>query len=153
MENNFKMVAKTLFGFEELLAKELNQLGAQAVKIGVRHVSFVGDKGFMYKANLGIRTAIKILKPIANFKVINETDLYNKVKAIPWEDYLKSDGTLAVGATLNGETFTHSQYVSLKTKDAIVDRFREKSCKHRKGGWVLWLELAWILALVIFYSI
>jgi len=127
MENNFKMVAKTLFGFEELLAKELNQLGAQAVKIGVRHVSFVGDKGFMYKANLGIRTAIKILKPIANFKVINETDLYNKVKAIPWEDYLKSDGTLAVGATLNGETFTHSQYVSLKTKDAIVDRFREKS--------------------------
>ena len=127
MENNFKMVAKTLFGFEELLAKELNQLGAQAVKIGVRHVSFVGDKGFMYKANLGIRTAIKILKPIANFKVINETDLYNKVKAIPWENYLKSDGTLAVGATLNGETFTHSQYVSLKTKDAIVDRFREQS--------------------------
>ena len=121
------MVAKTLFGFEELLAKELNQLGAQAVKIGVRHVSFVGDKGFMYKANLGIRTAIKILKPIANFKVINETDLYNKVKAIPWENYLKSDGTLAVGATLNGETFTHSQYVSLKTKDAIVDRFREQS--------------------------
>ena len=71
--------------------------------------------------------AIKILKPIANFKVINETDLYNKVKAIPWENYLKSDGTLAVGATLNGETFTHSQYVSLKTKDAIVDRFREQS--------------------------
>jgi putative N6-adenine-specific DNA methylase len=49
MENNFKMVAKTLFGFEELLAKELTQLGAQSVKIGVRHVSFVGDKGFMYK--------------------------------------------------------------------------------------------------------
>jgi putative N6-adenine-specific DNA methylase len=127
MENNFKMVAKTLFGFEELLAKELKQLGAQAVKIGVRHVSFVGDKGFMYKANLGLRTAIKILKPIANFKVINETDLYKKINAIPWEDYLKSNGSLAVGATLNGDTFTHSQYVSLKTKDAIVDRFRDKT--------------------------
>ena len=63
MENNFKMVAKTLFGFEELLAKELKQLGGQAVTIGVRHVSFLGDKGFMYKANLGLRTAIKILKP------------------------------------------------------------------------------------------
>ena len=127
MENNFKMVAKTLFGFEELLAKELKQLGAQAVKIGVRHVSFVGDKGFMYKANLGLRTAIKILKPIANFKVINEIDLYKKINAIPWEDYLKSNGSLAVGATLNGDTFTHSQYVSLKTKDAIVDRFRDKT--------------------------
>jgi putative N6-adenine-specific DNA methylase len=127
MENNFKMVAKTLFGFEELLAKELTQLGAQAVKIGVRHVSFVGDKGFMYKANLGLRTAIKILKPIASFKVINETDLYKKINAIPWENYLKSNGSLAVGSTLNGDTFTHSQYVSLKTKDAIVDRFREKT--------------------------
>ena len=127
MENNFKMVAKTLFGFEELLAKELTQLGAQSVKIGVRHVSFVGDKGFMYKANMGIRTAIKILKPISTFKVINETELYNKIKALPWENYLKSDGTLAVGATLNGDTFTHSQYVALKTKDAIVDRFRDQT--------------------------
>ena len=127
MENNFKMVAKTLFGFEELLAKELTQLGAQAVKVGVRHVSYLGDKGFMYKANMGLRTAIKILKPIATFKVINETELYNKINALPWEDYLKSDGTLAVGATLNGDTFTHSQYVALKTKDAIVDRFRDKT--------------------------
>ena len=127
MENNFKMVAKTLFGFEELLAKELTQLGAQSVKIGVRHVSFVGDKGFMYKANMGIRTAIKILKPISTFKVINETELYNKINALPWENYLKSDGTLAVGATLNGDTFTHSQYVALKTKDAIVDRFRDQT--------------------------
>ena len=127
MENNFKMVAKTLFGFEELLAKELTQLGAQAVKVGVRHVSYLGDKGFMYKANMGLRTAIKILKPIATFKVINETELYNKINALPWEDYLKSDGTLAVGATLNGDTVTHSQYVSLKTKDAIVDRFRDKT--------------------------
>lgn len=127
MDNNFKMVAKTLFGFEELLAKELKQLGAQAVTTGVRHVSFVGDKGFMYKANIGLRTAIKILKPVAKFKVINENDLYTKINAIPWENYLKSDGSLAVGATLNGDTFTHSQYVSLKTKDAIVDRFRDRS--------------------------
>ena len=121
------MVAKTMYGLEELLAKELTQLGAQAVKIGVRHVSFVGDKGFMYKANLGLRTAIKILKPIANFKVINETELYNKIYSISWENYLKSNGSLAVGATLNGDSFTHSQYVALKTKDAIVDRFRNNS--------------------------
>ena len=73
MENNFKMVAKTLYGFEELLAKELTTLGAQAVKIGVRYVSFLGDKVFMYKSNLGLRTVIKILKLIANFKVTNET--------------------------------------------------------------------------------
>ena len=52
MENNFQMVAKTMFGFEDLLEKELTQLGAQRVKKGVRNVTFYGDTGFMYKCNL-----------------------------------------------------------------------------------------------------
>jgi putative N6-adenine-specific DNA methylase len=127
MDNNFKMVAKTLFGFEDILANELTQLGAMDVEKGIRNVSFVGDKGFMYKANLGIRTAIKILKPIKSFRVIREDDLYNNVKSIAWEDYLKSSGSLAVDATVHNSVFTHSKYTALKAKDAIVDRFREQS--------------------------
>jgi len=125
MDNNFKMVAKTLFGFEEILAKELTQLGALEVEKGVRNVSFVGDNGFMYKANLGIRTAIKILKPIKSFRVTREDDLYKNVKNIKWENYLKPTGSLAVDATVHNSVFTHSQYTALKTKDAIVDRFRD----------------------------
>jgi putative N6-adenine-specific DNA methylase len=72
MENNFTMVAKTFFGFEEILARELQILGAQQVRPGTRMVSFVGDKGFMYKANLALRTALKILKPIHSFRATNE---------------------------------------------------------------------------------
>jgi putative N6-adenine-specific DNA methylase len=125
MDNNFKMVAKTLFGFEDILAKELTQLGAMEVEKGVRNVSFVGDKGFMYKANLGLRTAIKILKPITSFRVLAQDDLYKNVKNIKWENYLKPNGSLAVDATVNNSVFTHSQFTALKTKDAIVDRFRE----------------------------
>lgn len=64
MGNNYTMVAKTLFGFEELLEEELRNLGAINVQKGVRSVTFEGDKGFMYKANLCLRTAIKILKPV-----------------------------------------------------------------------------------------
>ncbi|MFB9052315.1 class I SAM-dependent RNA methyltransferase [Formosa undariae] len=124
MENNFKMVAKTLFGFEELLAKELTQLGALDVEVGVRNVSFVGDKGFMYKANLGLRTAIKILKPIRTFRVVTEQDIYDNVYKMQWEDYLKPTGTLAIDATVNSDVFTHSLYIAQKTKDAIVDKFR-----------------------------
>ncbi|TVZ59263.1 putative N6-adenine-specific DNA methylase [Flavobacteriaceae bacterium MAR_2010_105] len=124
MENNFKMVAKTLFGFEDLLAKELTQLGAQEVTIGVRNVSFVGDKGFMYKANLALRTAIKILKPIHAFRVRNEQELYDQIYAMNWENYLKPTGTLAVDATVHSQQFTHSLYIAQKTKDAIVDKFR-----------------------------
>ena len=125
MDNNFKMVAKTLFGFEDLLANELLKLGAQDIEKGVRNVSFVGDKGFMYKANLGLRTAIKILKPIKSFRVHSEQELYSQIFKMKWEDYLKPSGSLAVDATVHSQTFKHSQFVALKTKDAIVDRFRE----------------------------
>ena len=125
MGNNFKMVAKTLFGFEPLLAKELRNLGAIDVNEGVRSVSFYGDKGFMYKANLSVRTAIKVLKPIHSFKIFSEEDLYREINKMSWEDYLDINGTLAVDATVHSEKFTHSQYIAQKTKDAIVDRFRD----------------------------
>ncbi len=129
MEENFEMVAKTLFGFEELLENELRQLGAQHIKKGVRNVRFTGDKGFMYKCNMGLRTAIKILKPILQFNVKDENELYKKIKDIAWEKYVDVDATLAVSATLSGDRFTHSQYIALKTKDAIVDRFRDLTGK------------------------
>ena len=124
MGNNFKMVAKTMFGFEEILAKELRNLGAVNVVEGVRMVSFEGDTGFMYKANLCLRTAIKILKPIDSFHVKDETDLYKKIFAMDWSKYLNPEITFAIDATVNSENFTHSLYVSQKTKDAIVDKFR-----------------------------
>lgn len=126
MGNNFKMVAKTLFGFEPLLAKELRNLGAMDVKEGVRSVSFVGDKGFMYKANLSLRTAIKVLRPIDSFKVFSEEDLYKQINKMSWEKYLDATDTLAIDATVHSDKFTHSKYIALKSKDAIVDRFREK---------------------------
>ena len=126
MEKNFKMLAKTLYGMEDLLAQELRQLGASEIEIGTRNVSFEGDTGFMYKANLCCRTAIKILKPITAFNVFTEDDLYKKVYDIPWERYMEADGSLAVDATVFSKQFTHSQYIALKTKDAIVDRFRDK---------------------------
>ncbi|SNS03315.1 putative N6-adenine-specific DNA methylase [Dokdonia pacifica] len=123
---NFRMVAKTFFGFEEILANELRNLGAGNVEIGVRNVSFDGDKGFMYKANLCCRTAIKILKPIAEFRVMNEDDLYRRVQKMNLRSFMSVDRTFAINATVSGDTFTHSQYVSFKVKDAIVDKFRKE---------------------------
>ncbi|HZJ37037.1 MAG TPA: THUMP domain-containing protein [Gillisia sp.] len=126
MGNNFEMVAKTLFGFEPILAKELRNLGAMDIKEGIRNVRFSGDIGFMYKANLCLRTAIKILKPFKTFRVNSEEDLYREVKDIAWEDFMEYNDTLAIDATIHSEKFTHSKYIAQKTKDAIVDRFREK---------------------------
>ncbi|WP_417364336.1 THUMP domain-containing class I SAM-dependent RNA methyltransferase [Galbibacter sp.] len=129
MSNNYKMLAKTMFGFEELLEKELKDLGALNVEKGVRSVSFEGDKGFMYKANLCLRTAIKILKPIHSFRVKSEQDLYDKVYRMDWNQYLSYDHTFAIDATVNSELFNHSLYIALKTKDAIADKFREQHNK------------------------
>ena len=127
MNKNFKMVATTMFGLEEVLANELTALGAQEVKIGVRNVSFFGDKGFMYKANMTLRTAIRILKPIKSFKVFDEDDMYKKLQRIEWERIMTVDTTFSIGAVVNSKHFTtNSHYISLKSKDAIADYFRHK---------------------------
>lgn len=127
MGQNFKMVAKTLFGFEDLLANELKQLGALNIVKGMRMVSFEGDNGFMYKANLACRTAIKILKPIYLFNAINEEELYQGIRKMDWSQYLSVDQTLALDATVFSDYFNHSKYVALKVKDAIVDQFRDNT--------------------------
>ncbi|QYJ69533.1 class I SAM-dependent RNA methyltransferase [Flavobacterium litorale] len=120
------MIAKTLFGFEDLLAKELQVLGAQEVEKGVRMVSFKGDKGFMYKANLALRTALKILKPIYYFRAYNENSLYKGIQGINWSDYMDVNQSFVIDVTLHSDHFNHSQFIALKTKDAIVDQFRNK---------------------------
>lgn len=124
---NFKMVAKTFFGFEEILAKELQQLGAQEVEIGTRMVSFKGDKGFMYKANLSLRSALKILKPIYHFRAFNDQSLYKGIQGIDWSKYLNANQTFVIDTTIHSDNFKHSQFVSQKAKDAIVDQFRDKT--------------------------
>ncbi len=120
------MVAKTFFGFEELLAKELRDLGAQDVEMGVRMVRFAGDKGFMYKSNIALRTALKILKPIYNFRVTNEDQLYRGIYMIDWTKYLKENQTFVIDATVHSDMFNHTEFVAQKSKDAIVDQFRKK---------------------------
>ena len=126
MDENFKMVAKTFYGFEDVLSKELLKLGAQKIEKGSRSVSFYGDKGFLYKANLSLRTAIKILKPIKSFKFKDQDDFYNKIYKIEWDNYLDKEGSFLVNSIVfHSEMFNHSQYVSQKAKDAVVDRFRD----------------------------
>lgn len=126
MQNeNFSMVAKTMTGLEEILADELHALGATDIELSNRAVTFKGNNEIMYKANYWSRTALHILKPIAGFYIRREEDLYNKIYEIKWEDYLDVNGTLAVDAVVNASVMTHSHYVALKTKDAVVDHFRD----------------------------
>ncbi len=124
-EQLFKMTAKTMAGLEPILAKELMKLGAQKVEAHNRAVSFEGDKGFMYKANISLRTALRILKPIHTFKAENEVQLYGQIFKMEWENIFDLENTFAIDSTVNSTLFNHSKFLSQKAKDAIADRFRD----------------------------
>ena len=125
--SKFTITAKTLFGLEEILAAELEAIGATDIELLSRAVQYTGDQSLLYKSNLLLRTALRILKPIDTFEVDDEGQLYRKVREIDWSHYLTNDKTFAVSGTANSRRFTHSKYIALKTKDAIVDQFRDRT--------------------------
>ena len=127
MGQEFKLIAKTFMGLESVLAEELTNLGANNIEIGRRMVSFTGDKEMMYRANMQLHTAIRILKPIKEFKALSADDVYEQVKAIDWSDYIGLKSTFAVDSVVFSEEFKHSKFVAYKVKDAIVDQFRERT--------------------------
>ncbi len=124
-ENRFPLVVKTLLGLEDVLAQELKEIGTTDITTGKRVVYCRGTKETMYKANYWCRTALHVLKPIASFDINTEEDLYDRINGMKWEELLNTTGTLSVDAVVSNSILTHSHYVSLKTKDAIVDRFRD----------------------------
>lgn len=124
--DSFTMQAKTFYGLEDVLVQELKQLGASQIVKKNRAVEFLGDLGFLYKANYSLRTALKILVPIHHFKAKNETIFEKEINKIPWENYFFNSQSFAIDATVYSDYFKHSQYIMLKMKDGIVDRFRKK---------------------------
>ena len=123
----FEMIAKTFRGLEEVLATELVGLGANNIEIHKRAVRFTGDKALMYKANMHLRTASRVLKPILTFKASTADEIYEEVKKVNWTDYMTVDSTFAIDATVFSDEFLHSKFVSYRVKDAIVDWFRERT--------------------------
>ncbi|MDR0795985.1 MAG: THUMP domain-containing protein [Tannerella sp.] len=125
-DEQFELIAKTLYGLEDVLAEELTALQASDVQIGRRMVSFKGDKAMMYKANLHCRTALRILKPLYHFRAEDAETVYTEVKKVEWDRYFNSNHTFAVDAVIHSESFNHSKFVAYRTKDAIADYFNEK---------------------------
>ncbi len=124
-----KLVAKTFFGLEEILASEIKQIGGKEIQLRKRAVEFEGDMELVYKANLYLRTALRILMPIKEFTVRGEKELYGNIRRIDWSEYFGLKDTFAVDSVVNSKHFTHTKYPAFKTKDAIVDQFRTLSGK------------------------
>jgi len=124
--SNFEMIAKTYFGFESILANELKQLGAKNIKILNRAIKFVGDNGFLYKANYSLRTAIKILKPVKVFKIDDQEDFYKKILSTNWDLFMTIDDKFMINSNSNSNIFKNSLFLTQKFKDGIVDFYKKK---------------------------
>jgi putative N6-adenine-specific DNA methylase len=120
------LIAKTVSGLEDVLAAELETLGAEGVMKLNRAVSFMGDTEIMYRVNYACRLALRVLKPVFHFEILEQKDLYEKIYEFPWEDYLDADHSFAIDAVISYTVFTNSQFVAQRAKDAIADRLREK---------------------------
>ena len=132
----FLMLAKTFKGLEEVLAKELIELGANDVQLERRAVSFRGDKALLYRANLCLRTASRILVPIVEAtltpkkkNIAPEDLLYEAVKRVEWSRYISVENTFAIDATVYSDTFRNSRFVTYRVKDAIADYWMEHADK------------------------
>jgi len=121
-----KLIAKTLYGLEKVLAEELTGLGAAEVEPQNRAVLFKGDMSLLYRANYCLRTALSVLMPVADFNIRSKEDLYNEGGKIEWDRYLDVNGTFSIVPVINSPHFGHTGYAGLVLKDAIADYFRKK---------------------------
>jgi 23S rRNA (guanine2445-N2)-methyltransferase / 23S rRNA (guanine2069-N7)-methyltransferase len=111
----------------DLLAGELRGLGIEVTREHPAGVSFRGALVDAYRACLESRTASRVILSLTTAPIDDAGMLYSSLKALPWEDYLAEDGTLAVDVVGQGPAWLrHSQFAAQKAKDAIVDRFRER---------------------------
>jgi len=120
----FEITATTFLGLEEVLAKELETIGAKNILIKNRAVSFHGDNEILYSACYKVRTALKILKTIDKFRITDANSLYDKAFEIKWNNFFNVRKTFSIDTVVKSTLFNHSNFVGLKVKDAIADKFR-----------------------------
>lgn len=118
--------AKTMLGLETVLFEELREMGATNPAIANRGVSFEATDAQLYKILLHNRTALRVLFPIHKGIVSNESELYDLVKSVEWHEHLSLNHTFAIDCLSFHQTMNHNVFLSQKSKDAIVDQFRDK---------------------------
>jgi putative N6-adenine-specific DNA methylase len=124
-----KLIAKTLYGLEKVLADELIGLGATDVQQVNRAVVFEGNSRLLYSVNYCVRSAMSVLVPFSEFRIHSANDLYKNSLKVNWKSYLDPEQTFSIVPVINSAYFNHSGYAALLLKDAIADWFRQKTGK------------------------
>ncbi|WP_304517966.1 THUMP domain-containing class I SAM-dependent RNA methyltransferase [Cecembia rubra] len=120
--------------FAPYLEQELQDLGFRPKYVGRTHMELFASLNDCIFLNLHLRTASHVLYEIKTLYLHKADDIYRRIKALPWEDYLDPDTYFSVISHVDNETVNNPLFVNVRIKDAIVDRFREKFGKRPNSG-------------------
>ena len=121
----YELIAPCHFGLESVLKKEIYDLGYEIVSVEDGKVTFEGDSEAVVRANINLRTTERILIKIGQFKAETFTELFDKTKELPWEEFIPVDGKFWVtkANSINSKLFSGSDIQSI-VKKAIVERLK-----------------------------
>ena len=128
-----RFVIPTYSGLEEVLAKEISQLGGRDVEINWKAVSCTGDVGFMYKANFCLRTGLMVLPLLKIFPVYDEKDLYANLDSIQWDNFLNVEQSFNVICTITSELIEDKLLCATNAKQSVIDFFKNKTGQSPKN--------------------
>lgn len=123
----FELLAPCHFGLEAVLKKEIYDLGYEISKVEDGRITFLGDEEAICRANIFLRTAERVLIQVGRFRATTFEELFQGIKAIPWEEYIPEDGKFWVkkASSINSKLFSPSDIQSI-AKKAMVERMKMK---------------------------
>ena len=123
----YELIAPCHFGVESVLKKEITDLGYDVLSVEDGRITFYGDEEAIARANIGLRTAERILIQVGSFEATTYDELFEGTKALPWEDFIQKDGKfwVAKAASVKSKLFSPSDIQSIMKK-SIVERLKEK---------------------------
>lgn len=116
------------------LLSEIKELGFQPVRIFKTGVELLGDLNDCIKLNIHLKCASQVLFSIKEFIAYNAQDLYKELMKIEWENIIPSNEYFSISSNVSNETITNNLFANVKVKDAIADRFREKTGSRPDSG-------------------
>lgn len=123
----FELIAPCHFGLEAILKREIQDLGYEVSLVEDGKVTFIGDAEAICQANIFLRTAERVLLKVGKFRAVTFEELFEKVKALPWERYIPADGKFWVtkATSVKSQLFSPSDIQSI-VKKAIVERLKSQ---------------------------
>ena len=125
MKKTYELIAPCHFGLEAVLKREITDLGYEISKVEDGKVTFIGDDEAIARANLFLRSTERIMIKVASFQAVTYDELFEKTKAIDWEEFIPKDGRFWVtkATSIKSKLFSPSDIQRIMKK-AMVEHLK-----------------------------